>query len=253
MCAGTACARDLQAPYQESQVRSREERGGVVRRPTGDSKEDIGMHWDKDEDLVDSQGLNVHPQLSTVTYLSDEGAPTMILRKQSSVVYDEMLSAYGNISEGWLSAPRTCKHICFDGRWLHGAPSSLAPLATGKRRITFLANVWMNYQPSGVEIFPDEEIKSFVMREVSTNFSCKSRMKRIRVPSISDPMEFLFGGASGHQHLLRVLLPIAEVKRSLVEGATLLLSFPLRPPAASLMENEEEDKRKKMKGRDAKG
>ncbi|KAJ1488074.1 hypothetical protein T484DRAFT_1784257, partial [Baffinella frigidus] len=35
-------------------------------RRAGQREEDIGMHWDKDETLVDSQGLNVHPQAATV-------------------------------------------------------------------------------------------------------------------------------------------------------------------------------------------
>ena len=33
----------------------------------------IGFHWDKDEDLLDSCGITLCPQISTVTYLTDAG------------------------------------------------------------------------------------------------------------------------------------------------------------------------------------
>lgn len=36
-------------------------------REEGHEEEAIGMHWDKDEELVDAQGLNVHPHLSSVS------------------------------------------------------------------------------------------------------------------------------------------------------------------------------------------
>ena len=48
----------------------------------------IGMHWDKDEDLVDQQGINIHPHLSTVTYLSDAGAPTLVSKWRPVVLLD---------------------------------------------------------------------------------------------------------------------------------------------------------------------
>ena len=40
--------------------------------------ETIRFHWDKDEDLVDEQGIAVFPHLSTVTYLTHYGAPTVV-------------------------------------------------------------------------------------------------------------------------------------------------------------------------------
>jgi hypothetical protein len=74
------------------------------------------------------------------------------------------------------------KHLSFDGRMLHGAPSDAMAdgsferqcagaavhnddddddagtrkiLARRRRRVTFLVNVWLNYRPYGVEPFPD--------------------------------------------------------------------------------------------------
>jgi len=44
-------------------------------RESGHEEEAIGMHWDKDEALVDEQGINVHPHLSTVRPLGDRESP----------------------------------------------------------------------------------------------------------------------------------------------------------------------------------
>lgn len=44
-------------------------------------EDEIGMHWDKDYALENSD-LNVHPQIATVTYLCSKGAPTLFVRKR---------------------------------------------------------------------------------------------------------------------------------------------------------------------------
>ena len=46
------------------------------RRRAGQS---INWHWDKDEALRDSCGAIIHPAVSTVTYLTEGGAPTVLL------------------------------------------------------------------------------------------------------------------------------------------------------------------------------
>lgn len=42
---------------------------------------DLGMpfHWDKDEQLRDTTGVTKFPEVSTVTYLTEHGAPTLVL------------------------------------------------------------------------------------------------------------------------------------------------------------------------------
>ena len=55
-------------------------------RGGGDRHEGIEFHWDVDEHLCDVQGgggVHVHPHLSTVTYLSAHGAPTVVLDARS--------------------------------------------------------------------------------------------------------------------------------------------------------------------------
>jgi hypothetical protein len=39
----------------------------------------INWHFDKDEDLLDECGVYIHPFISTVTYLSDVGSPTVVI------------------------------------------------------------------------------------------------------------------------------------------------------------------------------
>lgn len=129
----------------------------------------IRFHWDKDEDLVDeTEGdITVHPQISTVTYLTDGGSPTIILPhvyKQNDPGEGEGEGAVepsdSNIECAFASYPKLCKHVSFDGRFLHGCPGALAvdPPPGDGVRMTFLVNLWIGWKPLGPEIFPDEHL-----------------------------------------------------------------------------------------------
>jgi hypothetical protein len=133
---------------------------------------DVGFHWDKDYTVEAERGLNVFPILSTVTYLSDIGAPTLVLDKTAPVQFKD--SFIGNSSTAWLSRPRFAKHISFDGRYLHGAPSDLISLWSEKNnsssrvkknkkealetRVSFLVNMWLNHKPVGAVSCPQSLI-----------------------------------------------------------------------------------------------
>lgn len=88
-----------------------------------DTDDAVGWHWDKDYD-AEQDGVNLHPHVATVTYLSDLGAPTVFLEKtvRSPVVGAPIA---GPIPRGYVSWPVAGKHVSFDGRWLHGAPDEL--------------------------------------------------------------------------------------------------------------------------------
>ena len=84
--------------------------------------DEIGFHWDMDYAVAEEACL--HPQLATVTYLTGGGgAPTLCLDKTTA--WSPADSVEGDVARGWLSAPAPGKHIAFDGRWLHGAPTAL--------------------------------------------------------------------------------------------------------------------------------
>jgi len=124
-------------------------RSETVRRAQG-SYGDIAVHLDKDEDAYSRYHLLVHPALSTVTYLSDAGAPTLVLPGARLDMYgaypvDELRSAV-------LVPPAAGRHLCFDGRLLHGAPACLCA-GTEYERVTFCVNVWIHHAPGRLRRF----------------------------------------------------------------------------------------------------
>ena len=141
------------------------------------TKSGISFHWDKDEDLRIMCGgtMYIHPHLSTVTYLTDLGAPTMVITKRVDPMSGQYIQEDTNV-EGFVSWPKQGKHLSFDGRYLHAAPSDLLEegmfeqqcaydtttdekiLSRQHRRVTFLVNIWLNYKPFNVHPFPDTMI-----------------------------------------------------------------------------------------------
>jgi hypothetical protein len=103
----------------------------------------LGWHWDRDVSLYASCGCAVHPQISTVTYLTDAGAPTCVVEKRSAgdgFALAPPAATAGGAAEGaeaedeaaaaaaacfYVSHPQAGKHISFDGRLLHCVPAEL--------------------------------------------------------------------------------------------------------------------------------
>lgn len=181
--------------------------------PKGFKKEAIDLHYDKDEELAEAFDLGSFPTLSTVTYLSGSilenessgekvcAAPTLVFphtyemigegpigSSEESVEMegDEHVNANAkpaSISKQSMPSPkvvishaRTGKHLVFDGRLLHGAPSdrllrqdpdmigddsNSSSLHKGIR-VTFLVNIWLTRRPSKVTILP-ADIRSKIM------------------------------------------------------------------------------------------
>ena len=109
----------------------------------------VGFHYDKDEAYASEHMTMRFPEVSTVTYLSAIGAPTIIFNQTTpdgNVEIPELPRL------GFLVRPRPNKHLVFRGNLQHGvsadlaAPSSLtetdgaAPL--GAKRWTLLVNFW---------------------------------------------------------------------------------------------------------------
>ena len=139
----------------------------------------LKLHWDKDEELRVATGLWVHPQVSTVTYLTGGGsggtrqAPTVVFE---GVVAGPVARGHGGGGGGddvtsagsprasamCASYPEAGKHVSFDGRMLHGVLRELADGGGGGGggRITFLANVWLNHAPRGVKPLPGSILPS---------------------------------------------------------------------------------------------
>lgn len=127
------------------------------RGPKEEYGEHIGFHWDKDERYADATKKFIHPHVATVTYLSDAGAPTMVVHHQPMA-----FRGTESVRHAFISHPRLGKHMSFDGRLLHGVPPELIAPRTPSSytRITVLVNVWLNHSLTGVERWPEETAPS---------------------------------------------------------------------------------------------
>ncbi|KAJ1462933.1 hypothetical protein M885DRAFT_103061 [Pelagophyceae sp. CCMP2097] len=127
----------------------------------------LGWHVDKDEELLKGASVYAPPHLSTVTYVCDVGAPTVLL--------DATLRGHGDLCrldgdaadelslhEVEVVWPRTGDHLVFDGRRMHGVVPKLSVFEATKEkpRLTLLVNIWLAHRPLGVEPFPDCMINS---------------------------------------------------------------------------------------------
>ncbi|GMI33472.1 hypothetical protein TeGR_g12473 [Tetraparma gracilis] len=104
-------------------------------------KEGIGFHYDKDESYASNHMKMRFPIVSTITYLTDSGAPTLILNQTSldgSIEYPEVPH------EGFLSYPKTNRHVTFRGDLNHGVASTLSLSSSSEERVTLLVNWWVS-------------------------------------------------------------------------------------------------------------
>ncbi|KAL1526734.1 hypothetical protein AB1Y20_015430 [Prymnesium parvum] len=210
---------------------------------------DIAFHFDKDEGAHEAHGLIIHPVLSTVTYLSDSGAPTV-------VVSDATVSPVGEYSACRMSAhlvpPRVGRHLRFDGRLLHGAPRSILPPAGEEagsyERVTFCVNIWVGHKPRRCGPFttpsslaPTDHI-DFRLRQTDPNMALnalkaqgrtvhispkESRPRSARVnQSESSPQQHRIECFELHQtsqpHTLFLALPNESTLRRALGNATVL-------------------------------
>ena len=153
----------------------------VQRREICDS---LSVHWDCDETRKSGTGEHIPPFLATVNYLTNEGAPTIVLpiaadargRGVTMPSSDEEDSARAPTLAAYASFPLRGKHLAFDGRLLHGAvydgpddgPEDLDEGATtavanspaAAERLTVLVNLWIDHQPDGVVSLSDELLEA---------------------------------------------------------------------------------------------
>lgn len=132
-----------------------------INSQSAEAQRGIEFHWDKDETLRDMCEIFVHPHLSTVTYLTDDGAPTVVFEGSMP---DEELMDHG-MNCAFISWPRCGKHLSFDGRFLHGAPSNIQKKPSEDVRVTFLVNIWLYHKPLGIEPFPEAFINLLMENE----------------------------------------------------------------------------------------
>ncbi|EKX52650.1 hypothetical protein GUITHDRAFT_101812 [Guillardia theta CCMP2712] len=152
--------------------------GGDGEAEPGVMGEDITLHWDKDEELVNTIGTHMTPYVGTVTYLTNYGAPTVVLNKAAPKQAEDVEGCYG--SSRHLDAG---KSIAFDGRLLHGALTGFIQPEMWQRRVTFLANVWLDHRPLQVNRFPQELLHRFAvsMDEIEFDLSAEEEILSVSI------------------------------------------------------------------------
>ncbi len=183
--------------------------------------EAIDLHYDKDEELASAFDLGSFPTMSTVTYLTEgsfgmnsEGLstsapPTLIFAHThemvdegpmgQSIIYENQEEQEekeeglkGTKSEKapqlMISHARKGKHLCFDGRLLHGAStdSKLRQCHVDKHshehedtalskkdglRVTFLVNIWLSRKPSGISVLSEDIRSRIKRRKIHSHYS----------------------------------------------------------------------------------
>lgn len=210
------------------------------------SRQGIWFHWDKDEDLRQIMGGDttyLHPHLSTVTYLTPHGAPTLAVNRRIHPLMGQWLDQEEEYDEAWISWPRQGKHLSFDGRFLHAAPPDLLPdefraakldetekvdtamssqdrkLNRRQRRVTFLVNIWLNYRPLNVNPFPksmmDKMSGTQLEKRVHVTFAPRSITADEHKRGQDDDWEqfkWPMGGCDSGE-FISLALPVAAVQR----------------------------------------
>jgi hypothetical protein len=116
--------------------------------------------------LEQEDGRHVYPDLGTVTYLTDEGGPTVIINKKGSQSITETFTGPLVNCSYVLSNPARGKHITFKGDLLHAASSDFLKKEgflhqaedeeipddededQAPKRVTFLVNIWLDHIPT---------------------------------------------------------------------------------------------------------
>ena len=229
--------------------------------PTG-----ISFHWDKDEELrlMTGGSMYIHPHISTVTYLTDLGAPTMVLDCQvASMTGSEGLpNPETHVPRAFISWPKTGKHLSFDGKHLHAAPIDLMPPGSfetqiqlsendndssnnennkkevrRKRRVTFLVNIWLNYRPFGVNPFPhtmidklskiDTKEGELFTKHSSSNEKPSSTTTVIDSSDVSQKTETFAWplGGNDSKDNIQVKIPLLVTQQQMPKGGNVCLQF----------------------------
>ena len=101
--------------------------------------EGIGFHYDKDEAYASNHMTMSYPILSTITYLTDSGAPTLIVNQTS---LDGNVEVPEIPEHGVLSFPKQGRHVIFRGDLNHGVAKTVSLDSVNDERITLLVNWW---------------------------------------------------------------------------------------------------------------
>ena len=227
----------------------------------------ISFHWDKDEDLRELAGGNlyVHPHISTVTYLTSIGAPTVVCNHRIHALTGEWIES--EESDGYLSWPKRGKHLSFDGGYLHAAPPNLMKegqfkmqcqipptddethrksLVRRHQRVTFLVNAWLNYKPVNVDRFPESMVDKLSKSTESWKlFESPSTLPvsviELDKESTSTTTRFTWPmGGCGSNESISAPIPLDKVREKALDGPNIRLKWS-KDAAVVLSKSEADD------------
>jgi hypothetical protein len=223
-CALEAVALEIFRKHAAASPHAADPKSGVewwaqVKDPTANQEaaREVCFHWDKDEQAHTLHGMYVFPQLATVTYLSEGGAPTVVLDKRPDSFSGAI--AEGPVAAAAACAPRVGRHLVFDGRALHAAPRALAscvgrsgllstPVVKERKRYTFLVNVWLGHRPSGIRPFPEAALDKLTRDGASMRFGAATTPGAATVPTPEATLSFPLARA-GTRHVVRMRSPMS--------------------------------------------
>ena len=209
---------------------------------------DGGFHYDKDESAASNKQRMIFPSLSTITYLTDGGAPTVILNQTTNQFGNDEVPAVP--SEGYLSFPATGKHIHFNGKAQHGVAGGICQTGCDKDRVVLLINWWDHApEPPNCQRLSTARVKDLGFSRVA-----KADLKAMKAAVTADaekiqpkPLESL--RASGSTRVTPISLPPVDVleltlpERFAHTETGPILHFALGPEKASLLGSLDPNKR----------
>lgn len=143
------------------------------------------LHADKDEKLFKSIKQLKYPLLSTVTYLNKNLIPTIFTNlkqfNNSNIVKKKIL----------FSFPDKFKHICFDGKYLHGVLNILNKQE--KTRKTLMINLW-EHKPTDVEYYNSENNHYPKLNNLIKMDEIKYNISNNKINNFQDSMNNILNG-----------------------------------------------------------
>jgi hypothetical protein len=200
------------------QLRSIGPPGAAAGEAAEDDASSIAFHFDCDEATLQATGEMVPPWLSTVSYLSCVGAPTLILPARSDAEGRPLaLAELG----AYVSYPRLGKHIVFDGRLLHGCPHGLTrdaeaspaaggaspphspPAEAGGRapRLTLLVNLWRRHRPVGPQPLPQAVAAALAPPPTTAYFAPRDTVAPADVATLGGEAERTFAPTAARRKI----------------------------------------------------
>lgn len=230
-----------------------DENTGKYYAQQGVTDKGIPFHWDTDEDLrmmCNDGNTYIHPHVSTVTYLTSLGAPTLVTNTRIHNLSGEYIVPSADTSDcstpaqTWISWPRQYKHFSFDGRYLHAAPMELMPDGMWEeqqthtdtenkasvrqhRRVTFLVNIWLHYKPFNVNRFPMPEKMSGYNTEMKSvvTFGPLDNWNNAIQHNERDATRFTWPIGGDGDEVIHMALPLHAIHKEAFTGGSLHINY----------------------------